>query len=410
MQLALLTKLLSDRKRKASAAPAVDRCPHLVRPCIGLTPTQYTEVIAPSESVALDDTVVATDADTTGAVVPSSYLECVAADCNVCIRDKTTTTKVIYHFDLSRVSPSDPSKTVAVVTQDDVDFYFPISEFGSVDEFKVSINGNIMRHELFRRVCGARRHGVPVASWAGIGSLVPSGHPQFTAPRGAMGGPATASRAAPKPDAPGSRSTTASGASSAALPRQVPVLYYACVRRVKEQLGESCFVKRASSGPGTDRVGAGPTGNRPVMAVAVQVTGRNLVDKNKRINSAFPMTALPVQPGSFRMTFELPENIRRIVTPNRSIDFLPFIRGKFAEAALDVCGTSWLLSASENAQKKTSQHPGQPLPLTDYLFITETELGPPVEAQCADPLALFILATAIGMMVFFSLTRGLEDY
>ena len=47
--------------------------------------------------------------------------------------------------------------------------------------------------------------------------------------------------------------------------------------------------------------------------------------------------------------------------------------------------------------------------MAEYLLIVQIELGAPIRPECADPVALLILASAIGAMIFFSLTHNLEE-
>ena len=84
------------------------------------------------------------------------------------------------------------------------------------------------------------------------------------------------------------------------------------------------------------------------------------------------------------------ETIRAVSSPNRSHRIHPIIRGKRAEIFVDV-------DPSHGAQTN------------DYLFIVQVELGAPIRPECADPVALLILVSAVAAMVFFSLTHNLEE-
>jgi hypothetical protein len=105
---------------------------------------------------------------------------------------------------------------------------------------------------------------------------------------------------------------------------------------------------------------------------------------------ALPYTCCPKAPTQISMKARMASTIRTVTTPNRSLRVHPIIRGKRADIIVDV-------DAVRGA------------PVEDYLFIVQIELGAPLRPECADPVALLILVTAVAVMVFFGLTHALEE-
>eukprot|EP01065_Artemidia_motanka_P011975 TRINITY_DN1652_c2_g1_i1.p1 TRINITY_DN1652_c2_g1~~TRINITY_DN1652_c2_g1_i1.p1 ORF type:complete len:324 (+),score=83.27 TRINITY_DN1652_c2_g1_i1:123-1094(+) len=99
-----------------------------------------------------------------------------------------------------------------------------------------------------------------------------------------------------------------------------------------------------------------------------------------------PLTVFNVTPNRWDINVEMPENIRRI-------------RPKLAHQRV------WADLNGRRAAVRMVE--GYKLPLEDEYFILQVELGDPIEPRCADPVAIFIFATFIGLMVWFSLTKDL---
>ena len=161
---------------------------------------------------------------------------------------------------------------------------------------------------------------------------------------------------------------------------EVPV-YYFVARRASEQLLQPTG---ASSGNGDRYIGK-------KLRLVVEVTVANTEkEKNKLIQVGFPLSVTPRSPDVFRVLCTMDTSIRRIFSTNRSHAIHPYVQGKKAEVVLSI--------SKEN-----------PIRLGDYVFVIVVELGVPVVPECADPVALLVLVTSVGMLVFFALTKDLVD-
>ena len=129
-------------------------------------------------------------------------------------------------------------------------------------------------------------------------------------------------------------------------------------------------------------------GTRLEMVFEVKVKG---FLKGNICSVPFPLSCCPKSPDTFAYKIEMKDNIRRVSSPNRSHPIFPYVTGKKAEVTLDIT-------------------PDRKIRLEDYIFVLQVELGEPITPQCADPVALLVLASAIGGMLFMTLTRDLEDY
>eukprot|EP01060_Flectonema_neradi_P028166 TRINITY_DN3789_c0_g1_i1.p1 TRINITY_DN3789_c0_g1~~TRINITY_DN3789_c0_g1_i1.p1 ORF type:complete len:306 (+),score=39.98 TRINITY_DN3789_c0_g1_i1:53-970(+) len=100
-----------------------------------------------------------------------------------------------------------------------------------------------------------------------------------------------------------------------------------------------------------------------------------------------PLTIFSHSPNRWNIRFEMPDFIRRIRPRLTSQKLWADITGKRASVHLQ---------------------DDYRLPLEDEAVVLLIELGEPIEPRCADPVALFIFATFIGLMLWFSLTKDLH--
>eukprot|EP01062_Namystynia_karyoxenos_P042457 TRINITY_DN3103_c3_g2_i1.p1 TRINITY_DN3103_c3_g2~~TRINITY_DN3103_c3_g2_i1.p1 ORF type:complete len:329 (+),score=120.88 TRINITY_DN3103_c3_g2_i1:90-1076(+) len=124
-----------------------------------------------------------------------------------------------------------------------------------------------------------------------------------------------------------------------------------------------------------------------VKYVVSTYTERQKYDDAVLYNFYMPLTVFNITPNRWDITVEMPEHIRRI-RPKQ---------------------THQRVWADLNGKRATVRfHEGYKIPLEDEMFVLQVELGDPIEPRCADPMALFIFATFIGLMVWFSLTKDLH--
>ena len=230
------------------------------------------------------------------------------------------------------------------VTDPDVDLYFPVSECGNVSSISCRLNGR----EL---------HGVVLRSYRG--ELYSSTCPQFSMEEDGE----------PLIDKTDTEPTTA----RKAMPnKKLPKVYQYFAKAVKLQLA-----------------GGLPRDSKANLFIEVRTEAIPSTHKERVTTVPFPLTVVSKAPDEFRYKIEMPETIRRCFSPNRSSGLYPFINGTKAEIVVDVSPTS-------------------PIHMEDYLFLLQVELGEPIVPQCADPVAILVLVTAVGLVVFFALTRDLE--
>jgi hypothetical protein len=295
------------KKKNTSKRPMVDRCPHRVKPRVGLYGAHNDE---PLNCTAVE-----------------VYVEAAHDKSDFTI----TCTYVLDH-------------TAA-------DLYFPLSEFGRIIKARMLVQGKELEGGMYRR-------------GADDGSLFPSGSPDFKDPNGP-----DAARAGAGDDDDDGGGRGAAGPSS---------IYYFVARDVGAQLAGTTGGKFAK---------------RDVVRLVVEVSASNVRDpkEHTKWSIMFPFTAVPRAPQAFQYRVVMQQSIRTVFTPNRSANLVPFIRGRRAEVAVNVT-------------------PEQPMRTEDYLFILQVQLGEPIVPQCADPVSLVVLVSAVGLMIFFTLTGGLEDY
>jgi hypothetical protein len=205
-------------------------------------------------------------------------------------------------------------------------FYFPVSEFGKVSSTQLWIDDSAIDTATFRR-------GSSNTEW------FDSGNEAFS-----------------KPEAP------------AADGKRVPPIYAAIARNFA----------------------VGRSGRKTVVRVVLEVESSLVQDSDGVWCYALPYTCCPRPPSELSYRVQMRETIRSISSPNRSHRLHPIIRGRRADATVDI-------------------DPSKGATTEDYLFITQIELGEPIRPECADPVALLILTTAVAAMIFFALTQSLDD-
>ena len=285
------------------------------------------------------------------------------------------------------MEPTTAKTTIALTYVPDygkADLWFPLSEFGKVKEFRCSVNGIDVEGQMHRR-------GVDDSN------LFPAGHVDYDAKRAAMRRAKSEAHAASElgaagigaDDADGNEArrampTATNSLGGAAAPAMdggngstATPLYYFIARDVHTQL------TTPKSGDGLLKVGN-------VNAVVFEVVAGNVKDKDDKPTYIFPYTSVPKPPSAFAFKVRAKQTLRAITTPNRGTPIYPFIRGKTADVVVEAGGKT-------------------PMRTEDYLFIIHVELGAPIVPQCADPVSLLILVSAIGAFVFFSLTHTLEE-
>eukprot|EP01059_Diplonema_ambulator_P035492 TRINITY_DN8363_c0_g1_i2.p1 TRINITY_DN8363_c0_g1~~TRINITY_DN8363_c0_g1_i2.p1 ORF type:complete len:316 (+),score=121.45 TRINITY_DN8363_c0_g1_i2:142-948(+) len=123
-----------------------------------------------------------------------------------------------------------------------------------------------------------------------------------------------------------------------------------------------------------------------IYVVSCRVEKQKFEEKDL-VTFVMPLTIFNNPPDRWDIQIEMPEFIRRVTPKLNTQKIWPEITGR-------------------RATIRFSDH--YTLPLEDEYLILQTELGEPIEPRCADPVALFIFATFIGLMVWFSLTKDLH--
>ena len=105
------------------------------------------------------------------------------------------------------------------------------------------------------------------------------------------------------------------------------------------------------------------------------------------VTFTLPLTIFDAPPTRWEMDVQMHDFIRRIRSKLNSQRIYPEISHK----------------------KAVVRFPdAHPVSLEDNYLQILIELGEPIEPRCADPMALFIFATFVGLMVWFSLTKELH--
>lgn len=114
-------------------------------------------------------------------------------------------------------------------------------------------------------------------------------------------------------------------------------------------------------------------------------------DAKGRYTLIYPMTAAPkLSFQDFSVAFTMSRSVRQILPLNKGPIVHTAIRGRRAKAVVEIQG--------DRVFKPT-----------DHLFGFAVELGEPIVPQCADPVAIFVLVTFIGAMIFLTLTQNIMD-
>lgn len=197
-----------------------------------------------------------------------------------------------------------------------------------------------------------------------------------------------------------------------------------------------------------------------IITIVVSYTTR-LIEKEpvgSRYHFFFPLTCAPIPPTSISVEFSMKDNIQRIASLNESHVIRPYYSGSKAEVLVtndpieeaeggagqkakqkkgdeekasspaddvqyDSLGNRVKLQRGQRAAgsgSSTNASAGVvksaaltrrdcPIMLEDYVFVLAVELGPVIIPQFADPMTLFILATAAILFVFGTLTKDLDD-
>ncbi|KAJ9469410.1 hypothetical protein DIPPA_31991 [Diplonema papillatum] len=124
-----------------------------------------------------------------------------------------------------------------------------------------------------------------------------------------------------------------------------------------------------------------------VSYVVACATERQQMEERDLVVFVMPLTVFSHPPDRFEVVIEARDFIRRVRPQIHAHRIWTDITGRKATVRL---------------------HEGFALPLEDEYFTLNIELGEPIEPRCADPVALLIFATFIGLMLWFSLTKDLH--
>lgn len=340
---------LLQRKRQEAAKKSVNRSPFAKNPKVGLYGVQNNDPFACTECAVL-----------------------------IGVKDRKSTFRITMEY---------------LINYSHCDLYFPVSECGNVELLTCRVRGKQVRGE----VCRVARDETLVpssnkdrffkdtdddedAQQKVKGNARSNAKKQGAA--AAEGDSATSSstdndeekkRKIDALAADPSRKRAARNAKSLTGSEKEPTVYTFHVARVSEQVeGAAGFVVGAK------------------VRVVLEVVTTNIVRDDGVFSVPFPLTVISRAPDFFNYEIEMRSNIRRIFSPNRSHPIFPYIKERKAEVALDI--------TKDN-----------PVRLGDYMFVLMIELGDPIVPECADPVAILVLVTAIGMILFYVLTKDLED-
>jgi len=156
-------------------------------------------------------------------------------------------------------------------------------------------------------------------------------------------------------------------------------------KRRKEEERKKTYYYFGTS-PGLKELTVGKDVTVQVRYIVSTYTEKMKYDDTVLTNFMLPLTIFSAPPNRWDISVEMPENIRRIRPKQQHQRLWSDLNGRKATVHLS---------------------DGYQLPLEDEYLILQVELGDPIEPRCADPVALFIFATFIGLMVWFSLTKDL---
>lgn len=284
------------------------------------------------------------------------------------------------------------------------DLYFPVSECGNIDDISIKVNGKpVTTGEIQRR--GPARLG-PILRDSYEGLIPPTDIGAFEADSDGEGERQRAGRKVNKASSSAGKSTsereysvTKEGTrSSAQKDQREPVVYYYHCRRISETIG------------GSDGFPLG----KPIRVLIEYATTIIEKDPKKRYHVVVPLVVLPKAPNLFQFSInDMPDTIQSILPLNRSHDegISPFTEGPKAEVVISCGGDPVKTTEGGRSSNVDAESGGRgAVRLTDYVFVLVVVLGPPVVPQCADPVALLVIVSSFAAMLFFLLTKDLEDY
>eukprot|EP00760_Papus_ankaliazontas_P018580 PhM_4_TR1754/c0_g1_i1/m.98444 len=129
-----------------------------------------------------------------------------------------------------------------------------------------------------------------------------------------------------------------------------------------------------------------------IVGWEVRYTVKNVTNKKGEVCFALPLSVLPKSPARLHMDVHMDEPIRHVRCPNRPNSTMALLDGN--KAAVSFPGV---------------EDGSAPLVLSQYLLVVQVELGEPIVPQCADPITILILVSAIGLFIFFVLTKDLPN-
>jgi hypothetical protein len=267
------------------------------------------------------------------------------------------------------------------LVEDAFDFYFPVSECGKLIAISTLFNKKELQGEMVRQ---SRKDGSFISS---------SSREKFLA----CDSDAESDDVAHQSSSSGA---SAAAAAAAALPNKksdsaakgkkkssTPQIFYYRVPFVFEQLAQ--LQDEANLAASKKRSSGIHELNKLDIYIEVRIKTIERIPSH-RYRVLFPLLCLPIVPSSLRCEMEMPALVRRVWTASHR---------HRVHAFLNNCKADFSLVFS----------PESPLHLEEYLFDIEIELGEPIIPECIDPVSLFVLASALVMMLFYMLTKDVHD-
>lgn len=356
----LARKKFEERKSKE----IIDKSPHPSRPFVGL---RRRKVATPSAGSAAD----------VGSLQPP-----VSAYVDVIVNKDITTFKFMLVHELSTDQGAAKPNADSIQHEDGelsqlntrfgtYDFYFPVSECGKIVDINVEFNGTTLRSDTLRV---SKRDGHFISS--------STQRKEFL-----EGSADEASEGSKKPTLPKKK-----------LP---PTLFYYRVPFVMEQYFSE--IQQASAKVEKDdatsklkqqrrNVDQLSKAARMKLDIYIEVKVKTIMKApREHYRVLLPLLCLPIPPNTLRCEMEMPRLVRRVWTPCQRYHLYPYLNNEKADFSL--------VFTEE-----------KPLYLEEYLFVIDIELGDPIVAECVDPVSLLVMVTAFGMMLFFMLTKDLQDF
>lgn len=267
------------------------------------------------------------------------------------------------------------------LVEDAFDFYFPVSECGKLISISTLFNKKELQGEMVRQ---SRKDGSFIPSSSREKFLACDSDDQKDPVRESSSGAGAAADAA-----------------AAALPKKKkidavkkekrvtnPQIFYYRVPFVFEQLLQ---LQKEANAAAPARKSSNSTGELSKLDIYIEVRIKTIERvPSLRYRVLFPLLCLPIEPRSLRCEMEMPALVRRVWTASQR---------HRVHAFLNNCKADFSIVFS----------PESPLHLEEYLFDIEIELGDPIIPECIDPVSLFVLASALVMMLFYMLTKDVHD-